>query len=122
VAALPIWVEYMSTALKDLPEDSGELPETIEQGWVNRNTGKRTTEDDPSAITEYFAIDKPSAIALDSLDTDQTLNLDEESNELNDPEKTTINETEYPLETEAGQPKPNQGRIIENPEDTQGLF
>ena len=57
VAALPIWVDYMRSGLEGVPEDDTELPEFIEEGFVDRATGKRVDELDPDAIAEYFVVD-----------------------------------------------------------------
>jgi len=57
-AALPIWVDYMRTGLKGIPEDEQQTPAYIEETFINKVTGKRTDEFDPDAISEYFAIDE----------------------------------------------------------------
>lgn len=55
-AALPIWVNYMQSALKGIPQDTDVVPEYIEAGYVDRATGQRTMEEDPDAIPEYFVV------------------------------------------------------------------
>ena len=54
--ALPIWIDYMRKALNGVPEDGTTLPQYIEEASINRNTGRRTLESDPDAITEYFVL------------------------------------------------------------------
>ena len=54
--ALPIWIDYMRTGLDGVPQDPEQTPPYIEKTWVNQATGKRTSELDPNAISEYFAI------------------------------------------------------------------
>ncbi len=56
-SALPIWIDYMEQALADVPQDASDVPEYIEAGFVNRDTGVRTSEDDPEATREYFALE-----------------------------------------------------------------
>ena len=56
-AALPIWVDYMQTGLIGIKQDSLELPDYIEAGFVDRTTGQRVTEENPDATPEYFVIE-----------------------------------------------------------------
>lgn len=53
-AALPIWMAYIEAIKKDLPVKSMKRPGSVSRIWINKDTGKRTTEDDPNAIGEYF--------------------------------------------------------------------
>ncbi|MFQ5935433.1 MAG: penicillin-binding protein 1A [Acidiferrobacterales bacterium] len=53
-AALPIWVDFMSTAVKDVPEQPLAVPEGVVAISVDRNTGEPTDPEDPLAIVEYF--------------------------------------------------------------------
>ena len=120
-AALPIWVDYMSTALKDIPKDSQETPSFIEEKFINRSTGKITFEEDPEAIKEFFAINRP----INNL---PTLPLDgndlSENTDLTSPD--IIEGSENPTDSLYNNEQPdnifNPERIIETPEDTQGLF
>ena len=51
--ALPLWIDFMKTALKDLPEHHITPPKNIITEYINPKTGQR--ESDPSrAILEYF--------------------------------------------------------------------
>jgi penicillin-binding protein 1A len=53
VAALPIWISYLATALKNVPEESPAVPEGVIAARINPETGLR----DPAAkntIIEYF--------------------------------------------------------------------
>ena len=92
--ALPIWVDYMSTALQDVPEDFSTVPEYIESVYVNRDTGKLTDQLDPDAIVEYFAINeqlpelaklRPSSVEITEFDELNEDDLEQPSNELNPP-------------------------------------
>ena len=120
-AALPIWVDYMSTALKDIPKDSQETPSFIEEKFINRSTGKITFEEDPEAIKEFFAINRLNnnlpTLPLDGNDLS-------ENTDLTSPD--IIEGSENPTDSLYNNEQPdnifNPERIIETPEDTQGLF
>ena len=49
-AALPIWMDFMETALADRPVRDFEAPEGILFARVSRSTGRFTSADDPSSI------------------------------------------------------------------------
>lgn len=53
-AALPIWIEFMKTALKDVPEDTIQQPNGIVSVKINPETGSSARQDDPDAIFEVF--------------------------------------------------------------------
>ncbi len=53
-AALPIWVEYMRTALQGIPERPLVPPAGVVAATINRETGKLTDASDPEAMQEYF--------------------------------------------------------------------
>ena len=52
-AALPVWIDFMRTALQGIPEKPLIPPENIVRITVNSETGKPTTADDPQAMEEY---------------------------------------------------------------------
>lgn len=122
-AALPIWVDYMRTALDGVEEDELAIPDYIEEGFVNRTTGRRTDELDPNATPEYFVVEDlvPERALIDANQQNimsaeaaalqqkqEMLELEPDTdNELVDPPVPTI---------EQGQ------RILENEEETEGLF
>ncbi len=133
VAALPIWVDYMKTGLKGVPEDSADVPEYIEEAFVNRDTGKRTDELDPDAIPEFFTIEEltPEYALMQSLDLEESslidANLDAEGNPLpTDPENTVDESSFDTLENEELDEETysidQEDRIIETEEETEGLF
>ncbi|MCK5893570.1 MAG: penicillin-binding protein 1A [Endozoicomonadaceae bacterium] len=75
-AALPIWIEFMRTALKDVPESYLPQPAGITTLKINPETGKPADPDDPSSIFEIFRTEKtPSADLSDK----QTPSLDTEA-------------------------------------------
>lgn len=53
-AALPMWVDFMRTALRDLPEKPLTPPTGVVRLVVNRETGKPSRPEDPDAMEEYF--------------------------------------------------------------------
>lgn len=52
-AALPIWIDYMSTALKGVPDNPYVPPEGITSIKINPDTGMRVNENQPG-FYEYF--------------------------------------------------------------------
>lgn len=128
LTALPIWVDYMRTGLDGVSEDNHELPEYIETGLINRSTGKRTDEFDPGAITEFFPIEHltPEHTLLQNLYSDagdiSANNLQTNSLEAIDPNFETIVIGDALLEEEVPLELDQSSRIIEDEEDTEGLF
>lgn len=53
-AALPIWVDYMRVALRDVPDVPLALPDGIALARINPDTGLLTRLDNPSGIMEVF--------------------------------------------------------------------
>lgn len=53
-AALPMWIEFMQSALKDRPERPMEEPPGIVSVKIDPTTGKRAAINDPMAKFEYF--------------------------------------------------------------------
>lgn len=140
LAALPIWVDYMKIGLKNVEQDNSALPPYLEQGYVDRNTGARTDESDPSAtpelfvipdltpetgfLREYMATLTPNSLDnIDAIDNpESTLELESESSwleelnaEFNDDLEADNPELD-PVKKEPGE------RILETEEDTDGLF
>ncbi|MHB1942576.1 MAG: penicillin-binding protein 1A [Acidiferrobacteraceae bacterium] len=54
VAALPIWMRYMQTALQGMPDLPPAPPPGVVTATINRDTGALTSPTDPRAIREYF--------------------------------------------------------------------
>jgi len=57
-AALPMWIHYMRTVLKDKPEIPLVQPPRIVSVRINSRTGLLTTATDPDAIFEYLLEDQ----------------------------------------------------------------
>lgn len=51
-AALPIWISYMSHALKGVPEEAPEMPEGVVSARIDPQTGLRTAAE--TGVLEYF--------------------------------------------------------------------
>ena len=133
VTALPIWVEYMKTGLDGIAEDSAELPAYIEPGFVNRETGQRTDELDPRATPEFFTIDEltPEFALLNDLYAEHlndasTINVNDTAATEYEDALSRLNDDTNNLGDEILENPPSeliqQERIIENNEDTEGLF
>ena len=52
--ALPIWVEFMATALAGRPEQIPSQPVGLVQALIDPDTGERVGPDFPGAVTEWF--------------------------------------------------------------------
>lgn len=57
VTALPMWIEFMRVALKDIPEEPLEMPEGIVKAFINPETGLLTASTNVSGIWEFFQAD-----------------------------------------------------------------
>ncbi|MGQ9425025.1 penicillin-binding protein 1A [Gilvimarinus sp. F26214L] len=53
-ASLPMWMEFMQTALRGMPEEHPAQPPGIVSVRINSKTGLRTDANDPDAMFEYF--------------------------------------------------------------------
>ncbi len=52
-AALPIWIDYMSSALQGVPDNALEVPTGVSAIRIDPTTGLRA-KDDHDGVTEYF--------------------------------------------------------------------
>jgi len=55
-AALPIWIDYMRTALRDVPDEPPEMPEGLAQARIDPESGLMAKLDNPDAIMELFQV------------------------------------------------------------------
>jgi penicillin-binding protein 1A len=53
-AALPLWIEFMQSALKNYPDHPLEQPPGIVSVRIDPLSGKRAGTNDPAAVFEYF--------------------------------------------------------------------
>lgn len=58
IAALPMWIHFMGTALQGQPQTPLIQPPGIVSVRINQKTGKPTTAADPDAMFEYFPEDQ----------------------------------------------------------------
>jgi penicillin-binding protein 1A len=56
-AELPAWMEFMGTALKNVPEIERSMPDGLTVMMINKETGKPTLNSDPDARLEIFKIE-----------------------------------------------------------------
>lgn len=57
-AALPIWIDFMKTALRGKPDRPLIPPPGIVTRWISKKTGEPTWAGDPEGMTEYFMAEK----------------------------------------------------------------
>lgn len=55
--ALPMWVSFMGTALKDVPQTLPAMPTGITTARINSGSGQLTSASDPAAIMEIFRVE-----------------------------------------------------------------
>ena len=55
-AALPIWVDFMGTVLKDYPEKEMRIPSKITTRFINKESEKVTYQGDPDGYHEYYLV------------------------------------------------------------------
>ncbi len=80
-AALPIWIDYMTIALKDKPIHPATIPENIVVARINRHSGQVTDQTDPDGIDEYFVMGtEPQAQLSTGTSTTRKPRDDTESN------------------------------------------
>jgi penicillin-binding protein 1A len=68
--ALPMWISFMRTALKGVPEKPFEMPPGITTARIDPETGALATADDSRSILEYFKTEDVGRLATGP--TDQT--------------------------------------------------
>ncbi len=62
-AALPIWIDFMRTALKDVPEQPFDMPPGIARVRIDPANGLLAGADDPNAILEVMKIEDAERLA-----------------------------------------------------------
>lgn len=66
-AALPLWNQFMATALRSIPYSMPPTPAGITTARINPLTGESASDDDPEAIEEMFTSEQPPAPAGSAL-------------------------------------------------------
>jgi len=75
---LPIWIDYMRTALADMPERTPSQPAGVVTMKIDPETGEVASAGDPDAIFEYFLAEHaPQPPASRSLDGRRTEDEDD---------------------------------------------
>ena len=82
-AALPIWIEYMKTALKNQPEWKRPIPPGVVTAWIDKTTGTLSDSANPNAMLEYFMAGHLPPAADES---GESGNLSRQSEELDNEE------------------------------------
>ncbi|WP_390619137.1 penicillin-binding protein 1A [Maricurvus nonylphenolicus] len=68
-AALPIWIDFMRTALDGIPETVREQPDGLITVRIDPETGLRARPDNPDAIFEIFRTENAPTLEDDNSDT-----------------------------------------------------
>ena len=64
-AALPIWIDFMEIALKDVPQTQRQQPDDMVTVKIDATTGELARPGDTSAVEEIFRAERtPQTIAL----------------------------------------------------------
>ena len=58
-AALPIWIEFMKHALKDVPQDNPKLPTGVVATRIDPSTGAKARASQTNALREFFLLENP---------------------------------------------------------------
>lgn len=77
-AALPIWIDFMRTALEGLPDQLPRQPEGIVTVRINPDTGKPAMPGDPDAIFEVFLGEDTGRTSAAGHETSEQVTLPEE--------------------------------------------
>ena len=80
-AALPIWIDFMSRVLPDYPEKPEVIPENITTRFINKETAKTTSPDDPEGFLEYYLVGTEPGDAIGQEGTDQGASSSEPADE-----------------------------------------
>lgn len=77
-AALPIWIDFMRTALEGVPDQLPRQPEGIVTVRINPDTGKPAMPGDPDAIFEVFLGEDTGRTSAAGTETSEQATLPEE--------------------------------------------
>lgn len=70
-AALPIWIDFMRSALKDVPEQPFDMPPGISRVRIDRASGLLAAAGDPDAILEVMKAEDATRLASQPPPTDE---------------------------------------------------
>ena len=60
---LPIWIDFMEDALKDIPEKKRPIPAGIKRIYIDSKTGQPTIPNSPRGAFEYFLSENAPTLA-----------------------------------------------------------
>jgi penicillin-binding protein 1A len=81
-AALPVWIEYMATALEGLEDTPPAMPEGLAQAKIDPETGMLARLDNPDAIMEIFEAGKLPPMQPSDQRDDQDVPFEEDPYEI----------------------------------------
>lgn len=61
-AALPIWIDFMETALAGQPQRFFRQPATVVSHWVDSENGNQVDQSHAGAVEEYFMLNQPTSL------------------------------------------------------------
>jgi len=76
-AALPIWIGYMTSALKDVPVVDPEVPVGVVAAWVDATSGRIVPEGSPGSVMDYFKREDYERVSASGFDLDPALSNEE---------------------------------------------
>ncbi|MBS0569304.1 MAG: penicillin-binding protein 1A [Proteobacteria bacterium] len=62
-AALPMWIQFMRTALQGTPEQAFEMPPGITTARIDKATGQLAPANDPNSMLEVFKVEDVTRLA-----------------------------------------------------------
>jgi len=71
-AALPIWIDFMRVALKDVPEQPFDMPPGIAKVRIDAASGLLAAADDPGAILEVMKTEDATRLATQPAQSDES--------------------------------------------------
>jgi penicillin-binding protein 1A len=81
-AALPIWMQYMGTALEGYEDKPPKLPEGLAQARIDPETGLIARLDNEAAIMEIFEVGKLPPMEADTGGENQNVSTEEDPYEI----------------------------------------
>ena len=75
-AALPIWIDYMKTALKNTPKSVMQRPKGLITVRIDSKTGEATNPSNPDAMFETFRLENAPKTSTNEKQSDILLKND----------------------------------------------
>jgi len=122
VAALPMWIDYMRTALDGIEEDREYQPEGIATARIDRKTGKLASPGAKNAFFEYFRDEKlPTEYAEPQEQAAPVVVRETQPNTIVNGGSNTVEFTESPVVVQQPQ-QPQQQTKESNKKKIEQLF